>query len=134
MHKWRSYDPDKSGRTFARMHTRTHIHLSNIVTAMSRFTASRMHTRTHIHLSKIVTVMSRFTASGLDNKEQYSCFYSRANPKVWLYLYSIIVVSCNDIQSNFTSQHNCDVVKYVNYVKFYVDFVASNWIGGIAQD
>ena len=45
-----------------------------------------MHTRTHIHLSKIVTAMSRFTASGLDKKEQYS--YSKANPKVWLYLYS----------------------------------------------
>ena len=28
-----------------------------------------MHTRTHIHLSKIVTAMSRFTASGLDKKD-----------------------------------------------------------------
>ena len=24
------------------------------------------------------------------------------------------------------TRHNCDVVKYVNYVNFYVDFVASN--------
>ena len=52
-----------------------------------------------IHLSKIVIAMSRFTASGLDNKEQYSCLFSRANPKVWLYLYSIHVVGCNNIQS-----------------------------------
>ena len=58
-----------------------------------------MHTRTHIHLSKIVTAMSRFTASGLDKKEQCSCLYSRANPKVWLYLYSIHVVGCNNIQN-----------------------------------
>ena len=57
-----------------------------------------MHIRSHIHLSKIVTV-SRFTASGLDKKEQYSCLYSRANPKVWLHLYSIHVVGCNNIQS-----------------------------------
>ena len=56
-----------------------------------------MHTRTHIHLSKKVTAMSRFTASGLDEKEQYSCLYSRANPKVWLYLYPIHVVGCNNI-------------------------------------
>ena len=28
-----------------------------------------MHTRTHIHLSKIVTAMSRFTANGLDKKK-----------------------------------------------------------------
>ena len=82
-----------------------------------------MHTRTHIRLSKLATAMSGFTASGLDKKEQYSCFYSRANPKVRLYLYSIHVVGCNNIQCNFTSQHNCDVVKYV---KFYVDFVVSN--------
>ena len=60
-----------------------------------------MHTRTHIHLSKIVTAMSRFTASGLNKKEQYSCLYSTANPKVWLYLYSIHVVGCNNIQCNF---------------------------------
>ena len=81
-----------------------------------------MQTHTHIHLSKIVTAMSHFTASGLDKKEQYSCLYSRANPKVWLYLYLIHVVGCNNIHCNFTSQHNYDV-KYVN---FYVDFVASN--------
>ena len=85
-----------------------------------------MHTRTHIHLSKIVAAMSRFTASGLNKKEQYSCLYSRAKPKVWLYLYSIHVVGCNNVQCNFTGQHNCDVVNYVNYVNFYVDFVASN--------
>ena len=60
-----------------------------------------MHTRTHIHLSKIVTAMSRFTASGLNKKEQYSCLYSTANPKVWLYLYSNRVVGCNNIQCNF---------------------------------
>ena len=60
-----------------------------------------MHTRTHIHLSKIVTSMSTFTASGLNKKEQYSCLYSTANPKVWLYLYSIQVVGCNYIQCNF---------------------------------
>ena len=36
------------------------------------------------------------------------------------------VVGCNNIQFNFTSQHNCNVVKYVNYVNFYVDIVASN--------
>ena len=84
-----------------------------------------MHTHTHIQLSKIVTAMSRFTASGLVKKEQYSCLYSSANPKVWLYLYSIHVVGCNNIQYNFISQHNCDVVKHVNYVNFYVDFVAS---------
>ena len=83
-----------------------------------------MHAHTHaLHLSKIVTAMSRFTASGLNKKEQYSCLYFGANPKVWLYLYSIHVVGCNNIQCNCTSQHNCDVVKYV---KFYVDFVASN--------
>ena len=40
-----------------------------------------MHTRTHIHLSKIVTAMSRFSASRLNKKEQYSCLYSRATPK-----------------------------------------------------
>ena len=84
---------------------------------------ARMHTRTHIHLSKILSAMSHFTASGLDKKEQYSCLYSRAKPKVWLYLYSIHVVGCNNFQCNFTSQHNCD---YVNYVNFNVDFVASN--------
>ena len=85
-----------------------------------------MHSCTHIHLSKIVTGMSCFTASGLDKKEQFSCLYSRANPKVWLYLYSINIVGCNNIQCNFTSQNKCDVVNYVNYVNFYVDFVASN--------
>ena len=85
-----------------------------------------MHTRMHIHLSKIVAAMSRFTASGLDKKEQYSCLYSRVNPKVRLYLYSNHVVGCNIIQCNFTSQHNCDVVNYVNYDNFYVDLVASN--------
>ena len=107
MHKCRSYDPDKSGRTIrTRMHACTH--------------------RTHIRLSKIVTAMSRFTASGLDRKEQYSCLYSRANPKDRLYLYSIHVVGCNNFECNFTCQHNCDVVNYVNYVIFYVDFVASN--------
>ena len=105
MHKCRSYDPDKSGRTYARMHA---------------------YTRTHIYLSEIVIAMSPFTASGLAKKEQYSCLYSRANPKVWLYLYSTHVVGSNNIECNFTSQHNCDVVKYVKYVNFYVDFVASN--------
>ena len=60
-----------------------------------------MHTRTHIHLSKLVTAMSRFTASKLNKKEQYSCSYSTANPKVWLYLYSNNVVGCNNIQCNF---------------------------------
>ena len=85
-----------------------------------------MHTRTHIHSSKIVTAMSRFTARGLGKKEQYLCLYFSANAKIWLCLYSIHVVGCNNIQCNFTSQHNCDVIKYVNYVKFYVDFVASN--------
>ena len=59
-----------------------------------------MHTRTHIHLSKIETAMSRFTASGVNKKEQYSCLYSTANPKVWLYLYSIHIVGCNNIQCN----------------------------------
>ena len=53
----------------------------------------------HIHLSKMVTAMSRFTASGLDKKEQYSCLYSIAKPKVWLYSYSIHVDGCSDIQS-----------------------------------
>ena len=77
-----------------------------------------MHTCMHIHLSKIVTAMSRFTASGLEKKEQYSCLYSRAIPKVWLYLYSIHVVGCNNIKCKFTSQHNCDVVKYVNTSNF----------------
>ena len=97
-------------------------------------THARIHTHTHIHLSKTVTAMSRFTASGLDNKEQYSKLYSRAKPKVWLYLYSIHVVGCNNIQCNFISQHNCDVVNYVSYVNFYVDFVASNRIGDLAED
>ena len=60
-----------------------------------------MHTRTHIYLSKIVTAMSGFTASGLNKTEQYSCLYSIANPKVWLYLYSIHVVGCNNVQCNF---------------------------------
>ena len=60
-----------------------------------------MHTRTHIHFSKIVTAMSRFTASGLNKKVQYSCLYSTANPKVWLNLYSIQVVGCYNIQCNF---------------------------------
>ena len=32
--------------------------------------ACMLHTRTHIHLSKIVTAMSRFNASGLNKKEQ----------------------------------------------------------------
>ena len=58
-----------------------------------------MHALTHAHT--IVTAMSRFTASGLNQKEQYSCSYSTANPKVWLYLYSIHVVGCNNIQCNF---------------------------------
>ena len=35
--------------------------------------------------------------------------------------------------SFYQSQHNCDV-NYVNYVNFYVDFVASNSIGGLAKD
>ena len=43
-------------------------------------------------------------------------FYSE--PKVWLYSYSIHIVGCINIQCNFASQHNCDVVKYVNYVIF----------------
>ena len=60
-----------------------------------------MHALTHIHLSKIVTDMSRFTASGLNKKEQYSCLYSTTNPTVWLYLYSNHVVGCNNIQCNF---------------------------------
>ena len=60
-----------------------------------------MYTRMYIHLSKIVTAMSHFTASGLNKKEQYSCLYSTANPKVWLYLYPIHVVGCNNIQCNF---------------------------------
>ena len=60
-----------------------------------------MHTRTHIHFSKIVTAMSSFTASGLNKKEQYLCLYSTANPRVWLYLYSIHVAGCNNIQCNF---------------------------------
>ena len=60
-----------------------------------------MDTRTHIHLSKTVTATSSFTASGLNKKERYSCLYSTANPKVWLYLYSIHVVGCNNIQCNF---------------------------------
>ena len=89
-------------------------------------THASMHTRTYIHLSKIVTAVSRFTASGLDKKEQYSCLYSTAKSKVWLYSYLIRVVGCSNIQCNFTTQHNCDVVKYVNYVNFYVNFVASN--------
>ena len=46
--------------------------------------------------------MSRFTASGLAKKEQYSCLYSIAKSKVWLYSYSIHVVGCNNIQCNFT--------------------------------
>ena len=59
-----------------------------------------MHTRTHIHPSKIVTAMSHFTASGLDKKEQYSCLYSRANSKVWLYfnqflLFPVIISSAS---------------------------------------
>ena len=49
--------------------------------------------------------MSRFTASGLDKQEQYSCLYSRANPEDRLYLYSIHVVGCNNIECNFTSQN-----------------------------
>ena len=80
MHKCRIYDSDKSGRAYARTH-------------------ACMHTRTHIQLSKIVSAMSRFTARGLEKKEQYSCLYSRGNPKVWLYLYSSHVVGCNNIQS-----------------------------------
>ena len=60
-----------------------------------------LHTRTHIHHSKIVTAMSRFTARGLNKKEQYSCLYSTEHPEVWLYLYSIHVVGCNNIQCNF---------------------------------
>ena len=89
----------------------------------------RTHARTI--LSKIVTAMSRFTASGLDRKEPYSCLYSRAKSKVRLYLYSIHVVGCSNIQSViYQSQHNCDG----NYVIFYVDFVASNRIGGLAKD
>ena len=52
MHKCRSYDPDKSGRTYARMHayTRTHIYLSEIVIAMSPFTASGLAKRNNIHV------------------------------------------------------------------------------------
>ena len=76
------------------------------------------HTCTRIHLSKNVTAMSHFTASGLDNIHVYNL---EQTP-----LYSIHVVGCNINQCNFTSQHNCDVVKYVNYVNFYVDFAASN--------
>ena len=43
--------------------------------------------------------MSRFTASGFDKKEPYSCLYSTAKPKVWLYSYSIHVVGCSNIKS-----------------------------------
>ena len=57
-----------------------------------------------------LTALSRFNASRLDQKEQYSCLYSRAKHKVWLFLNSIHVVGCNNIQCNFTGQHNCDVV------------------------
>ena len=44
--------------------------------------------------------MSHFTASGLDKKEPYSCLYSIAKSKVWLYSYSIHVVGCQEC--NFT--------------------------------
>ena len=37
-------------RTHACMHTRTHMHLSKIVTAMSRFTASGLDKRNNIHV------------------------------------------------------------------------------------
>ena len=77
MHKCRSYGPDKSGRTHARTRAQC----------------------AHTKLSKKVTAMSRFTASGLDKKEQYSCLYSRAKSKVWLYSYSIHVIGCSNIQS-----------------------------------
>ena len=85
-----------------------------------------MDTRTHIHLSKIVTATSSFTASGVNKKEQYSFLYSTANPKVWLYLYSIHVVGCNNIQCNFlvniiVMSSNTSIT-----VNFYVDFVASD--------
>ena len=165
----------------------------------------------HIHLSKIVTAMSRFTASGLDKKEQYSCYVLEQTPKsgdIFFIQFMLLepgrvaqsvghpthksgvlgsipglatyfrfsfrffkkgscqllakvcarstgyrksvvrltdrpdmtldvyrgrkttnqqhVVGCNNIECNFASQHNCDVVNYVNYVNFYVDFVASN--------
>ena len=37
-------------RTHACMHTRTHMHLSQIVTAMSRFTASGLNKKDNIHV------------------------------------------------------------------------------------
>ena len=83
-----------------------------------------MQTCTHIHLSKIVTAMSRFTASGLNEKEQYSCLYSTANPKVWLYLDSIHVVGCNNIQCNFIVNMIVMSSNTSAASIFYVDFVA----------
>ena len=40
--------------------------------------------------------------------------------------YCSLLLSPLAVKCNFTSQHNCDVVKYVNYVHFCVYFVASN--------
>ena len=56
-------------------------------------THARMFTRMHIHLSKLVTAMSRFTASGLDRKKQYSCYYSIVKAKVWLYSIRLMLLA-----------------------------------------
>ena len=69
--------------------------------------------------------MSRFIASGLDKKEQYSCLYSRPNKSGYISIqFMLLAIVISRVQF-YQSQHNCDVVIYVSYVNFYVDFVAS---------
>ena len=77
-----------------------------------------MHTRTYIHLSKIVTAMSRFTASGLDKRNNIHVYILEQTPKSGyiciqfmllaviissvILLVNIIVMSSNtSITSNF---------------------------------
>ena len=104
MNKYWSYDPDKSGRTHAPTHTCTHIHLSNIVTAMSRLLQAGSTKTDNIH----VNILEPNSKSGF-TRIQYM-------------LLAVIISRWKFYQS----QHNCNVINYVNYVNFYVDFVASN--------
>ena len=73
--------------------------------------------------SKIITAMSRFTASGLDRKEQYSCLYSRANPKYGYICIQFMLLAV--IISSVILLVNLIVISSITSF-FFVDFVASN--------
>ena len=80
--------------------------------------------------------MSHFTASGLEKRNNIHVYILQQNPKsgyirIQFMLLALIMSRVQFYQ--FESQHNCDV-NYVSYVNFYVYFVASKRIRGLAKD